>query len=315
MKTSDIYHIPALLNETVKALDIKPKHKYIDATLGGGGHSVEIVKKGGILLGIDQDPEAVSYASERLKNAQACPDLLPPKLVQSNFAEIDKVAKEFGFEKVAGILFDLGVSSHQLETSNRGFSFNQEGPLDMRMNPNLSVTAKDLVNGLNEGELAELFWKLGEEKFSRRFAKAICQARLNKPIETCNDLSQIILQEVSPRGRFARTPACHRLAAKQLAGRHPATRVFQALRIAVNDELNSLKIALPKAVELLESQGRIVVLSFHSLEDSIVKRFFIDQMGKGILKIISKSPITPTKEEVRLNPRARSAKLRAAEKI
>jgi len=301
VKTSDIYHIPALLNETVKALDIKPKHKYIDATLGGGGHSVEIVKKGGILLGIDQDPEAVSYASERLKNAQACPDLLPPKLVQSNFAEIDKVAKEFGFEKVAGILFDLGVSSHQLETSNRGFSFNQEGPLDMRMNPNLSVTAKDLVNGLNEGELAELFWKLGEEKFSRRFAKAICQARLNKPIETCNDLSQIILQEVSPRGRFARI--------------HPATRVFQALRIAVNDELNSLKIALPKAVELLESQGRIVVLSFHSLEDSIVKRFFIDQMGKGILKIISKSPITPTEEEVRLNPRARSAKLRAAEKI
>ena len=301
MKTSDIYHIPALLNETVKALDIKPKHKYIDATLGGGGHSVEIVKKGGILLGIDQDPEAVSYASERLKNAQACPDLLPPKLVQSNFAEIDKVAKEFGFEKVAGILFDLGVSSHQLETSNRGFSFNQEGPLDMRMNPNLSVTAKDLVNGLNEGELAELFWKLGEEKFSRRFAKAICQARLNKPIETCNDLSQIILQEVSPRGRFARI--------------HPATRVFQALRIAVNDELNSLKTVLPKAVELLESQGRIVVLSFHSLEDSIVKRFFIDQMGKGILKIISKSPITPTEEEVRLNPRARSAKLRAAEKI
>jgi len=301
VKTSDIYHIPALLNETVKALDIKPKHKYIDATLGGGGHSVEIVKKGGILLGIDQDPEAVSYASERLKNAQACPDLLPPKLVQSNFAEIDKVAKEFGFEKVAGILFDLGVSSHQLETSNRGFSFNQEGPLDMRMNPNLSVTAKDLVNGLNEGELAELFWKLGEEKFSRRFAKAICQARLNKPIETCNDLSQIILQEVSPRGRFARI--------------HPATRVFQALRIAVNDELNSLKTVLPKAVELLESQGRIVVLSFHSLEDSIVKRFFIDQMGKGILKIISKSPITPTEEEVRLNPRARSAKLRAAEKI
>ena len=293
MKTSDIYHIPALLNETVKALDIKPKHKYIDATLGGGGHSVEIVKKGGILLGIDQDPEAVSYASERLKNAQACPDLLPPKLVQSNFAEIDKVAKEFGFEKVAGILFDLGVSSHQLETPNRGFSFNQEGPLDMRMNPNLSVTAKDLVNGLNEGELAELFWKLGEEKFSRRFAKAICQARLNKPIETCNDLSQIILQEVSPRGRFARI--------------HPATRVFQALRIAVNDELNSLKIALPKAVELLGSQGRIVVLSFHSLEDGIVKRFFIDQKEKGILKIISKSPITPTKEEVRLNPRARSA--------
>lgn len=299
MKTSDIYHIPALLNETVKALDIKPEHKYIDATLGGGGHSVEIVKKRGILLGIDQDPEAVSYASERLK--KACPDLLPPKFVQANFAELDRVARKFGFKKVDGILFDLGVSSHQLETPYRGFSFNQEGPLDMRMNPNLSVTAKDLVNGLNEGELAELFWKLGEEKFSRRYAKAICRTRQIKPIETCNDLSQVILREVSPRGKFDRT--------------HPATRVFQALRIAVNDELNNLKIALPKAVELLDSQGRIVVLSFHSLEDGIVKRFFIDQKEKGIIKIISKNPITPTEEEVRSNPRARSAKLRVAEKI
>ena len=299
MKISDTYHIPALLNETVEALNIKPKHKYIDATLGGGGHSEEIVRKGGILLAIDQDPEAISYASKRLK--MACPDLLPPKFVQANFADIDKMAKEVGFEKVAGILFDLGVSSHQLETPNRGFSFNQEGPLDMRMNPRLSVTAKDLVNGLNEGELAELFWKLGEEKFSRRFAKAICRARLNKSIETCNDLSQIILQEVTPRGRFDRT--------------HPATRVFQALRIAVNDELNSLRTALPKAVELLDSEGRIVVLSFHSLEDGIVKRFFIEQMEKGILKIISKSPITPSREEIKINPRARSAKLRVAEKI
>jgi len=313
VKTSDIYHVPALLNETVRALNIRPKYKYIDATLGGGGHSEEIVKKGGILLGIDQDPEALSYASERLK--MACPGLTPPKFVQANFAEIDKVAREFGFEKVDGILFDLGVSSHQLETSHRGFSFNQEGPLDMRMSPNLSVTAKDLVNGLNEGELTELFWKLGEEKFSRRFARAVCLARQIKPIKTCNELAQIILQEVSPRGRYDRTPACHRLAAKQLAGRHPATRVFQALRIAVNDELNSLKIALPKAVELLNNQGRIVVLSFHSLEDGIVKRFFAEQEEKGILKIINKKPITPTKEEIRLNPRARSAKLRAAEKI
>lgn len=299
MKISDTYHIPALLNETVKALNIKPKHRYIDATLGGGGHSVEIVKEGGILLAIDQDPEAISYASERLK--KACPDLLPPKFVQANFAQIDEVAKEAGFEKVAGILFDLGVSSHQLETPNRGFSFNQEGPLDMRMNPDLSVTAKDLVNGLNEGEQAELFWKLGEEKFSRRYAKAICQARQVKPIETGDELAQIILREVPVRGKFDRT--------------HPATRVFQALRIAVNDELNSLRTALPKAVELLDREGRIVVLSFHSLEDGIVKRFFAEQEEKGILKIISKKPITPTKEEVELNPRARSAKLRVAEKI
>ncbi|PIS14540.1 16S rRNA (cytosine(1402)-N(4))-methyltransferase [Candidatus Shapirobacteria bacterium CG09_land_8_20_14_0_10_39_12] len=299
MKTSNTYHIPALLNETVDLLNVKPGKRFIDATLGGGGHSEEIVRKKGMLLGIDQDPEAVSFASERLKTF-ACPGLVPPKIVQSNFSRIDEVAKDVGFEKVDGILFDLGVSSHQLETAQRGFSFNQ-GPLDMRMDKTFSVTAKDLVNGLNEGELADLFLKLGEERLSQRYAKAICKERLIKPIATCNELSEIIVKEALPRGKFDRT--------------HPATRVFQALRIAVNDELNSLKEALPKAVELLNKKGRLVLLSFHSLEDGIVKRFFLDQEEKGILKIITKKPITPSAEEVNLNPRARSAKLRAAEKI
>ncbi|MGB9637359.1 MAG: 16S rRNA (cytosine(1402)-N(4))-methyltransferase RsmH, partial [Microgenomates group bacterium] len=259
-----------------------------------------------------QDPEAIAFAAERFE--EACPGLTPPRLVQANFKEIESLARENGFDQVDGILFDLGVSSHQLETPKRGFSFNQEGLLDMRMSPELSVTAKDLVNVLNEGELAELFWKFGEEKYSRRYAKAIVHARKTKPILTGNQLAQIILQEAPKRGRFDRTPACHRLAAKQLAGRHPATRVFQALRIAVNDELNCLRIALPQALRLLGSGGRLVVLSFHSLEDRIVKKFFLEEEKKGVLKIINRKPLIPTKEEVEFNPRSRSAKLRAAEK-
>ncbi len=306
MKTSDTYHIPALLKETVDLLNIRPGKKYIDATLGGGGHSEEIVRRGGILLGIDQDPEALSYASERLKQAlrqssgQACPGLVPPKFAQGNFSDIDKLAAENGFETADGILFDLGVSSHQLETPSRGFSFNQEAVLDMRMSPALLVTAKDLVNGLNEGELAELFLKLGEEKFSKRFARAICESRRINLIETTNQLAEILLKEVPKRGKFDRT--------------HPATRVFQALRIAVNDELNNLRKALPKTIELLNNQGRIVILSFHSLEDRIVKDFFKDQEAKGKVKIINRKPIVPTREETLKNPRARSAKLRSAEK-
>jgi 16S rRNA (cytosine1402-N4)-methyltransferase len=298
VKKSEVYHIPALLHETIQLLNVKPGKKYIDATLGGGGHSEEILKRGGILLGIDQDPEAITFAAKRFK--QACPGLTPPRLVQANFKDIKAIALESGFDRVDGILFDLGVSSHQLETPERGFSFNQEGPLDMRMSPELSVTAKDLVNVLNEGELAELFWKLGEEKFARRYAKAIVSARKISPILTGDQLAQIILREAPKRGRFDRT--------------HPATRVFQALRIAVNDELHCLQIALPQTIGLLNKEGRLVVLSFHSLEDRIVKNFFLEEERKGVLKVIAKKPLTPTKEEVEFNPRSRSAKLRAAEK-
>lgn len=302
MKRIDKYHIPALLKETVEALNVRPRLKYIDATLGGGGHSEEILKRGGLLLGIDQDPEAIVYASARLE--QACPTAAgfpPPKLARGNFSGIDKIAEDNGFRKVDGILFDLGVSSHQLESEQRGFSFNQEGPLDMRMSPDLGVTAKDLVNALNEGELTRLFLKFGEEKFSKRYARAICSARKAGRIETCNELAQIILREAPRRSRFDRT--------------HPATRVFQALRIAVNDELNSIKEALPKAVGLLNKGGRIAVLSFHSLEDGIVKKYFRESEKDGILKIINNKPIIPTREESKINPRARSAKLRVAEKL
>lgn len=299
MQVGSEYHVPVLLKEAVDYLKVKPGSKYIDATLGGGGHSLEIVQRKGDLLAIDQDPEAIEYASKKL--ASACPDLPPPKLVLGNFAQIDRIARENGFEKVEGIIFDLGVSSHQLETAARGFSFSGPGPLDMRMSLGFGVTAGDLVNALGEKELYELFIKFGQEKLSRRYAGAICCARRVKKIETGEKLAQIIWQAAPPSARRARI--------------HPATRVFQALRIAVNDELSVLAEALPRAWTLLEPKGRLVVISFHSLEDGIVKRFFVTEAKTGSLKIITKKPLVPEKEEVSQNPRARSAKLRVAERI
>lgn len=301
------YHIPVLLKNAVDLLEVKIGRKYIDATLGGGGHSEEIIRRGGELLAMDCDPEAIEHGKLRLSGA--CPSLyqtvegkiLPPKVVWGNFVNIGDIAREHGFTKVDGILFDLGVSSHQIEAEERGFSFNQEGPLDMRMDPRLSIMAKDLVNGLNEGELYELFSRLGEERYSRRFARAVCFARGIKKIETCDELAKIVLDNAPPRGKFNRI--------------HPATRIFQALRIAVNDELNCLKKALPEAEELLNKNGRLVVLSFHSLEDGIVKRFFLEKESLGVLRIITKKPVIPSDIEIKKNPRARSGKLRAAEKL
>lgn len=307
MQKTISYHQPALLNETVLLLKVKPKQKYIDATLGGGGHSSEIVKKGGEVLGIDVDPDAVEFVSEKL--AEACPALnikvkgkfAPLRVVGGNFKDIDQIARENNFGEVDGILFDLGVSSHQLETAERGFSFNKNGPLDMRMDPQLSVSARELVNGLTEGELSELFTKLGEERHARRFARAIEHARQMKPIEFSSELAEIITKANPIKKKKDRI--------------HPATKVFQALRIAVNDELNSLREALPKAVSLLKPGGRLAVISFHSLEDGIVKNYFRDEQNKGVLSVINKKPIAPTPDEVNQNPRARSAKLRVAEKL
>lgn len=305
MLVKNNYHQPVLLKEAIDFLRVQPGKKYLDATLGGGGHSREILVRGGQLLALDRDPEAIEHFRCVLK---ACPPpeclpggtMSPPRVVLANFVEMDKVAQETGFVPVAGVLFDLGVSSHQLETEARGFSFTAKAPLDMRMDPTLRVTAQDLVNGLNEGELAELFGKLGEEKAARRYARAICRARGLKKIETCEELAGIIWQAALPQERTRRI--------------HPATKVFQALRIAVNDELNALREALPKAVALLEKEGRIVVISFHSLEDGLVKRFFTEKEREGELKIITPKPVVPNQTEIKKNIRARSAKLRVAEK-
>lgn len=258
-------------------------------------------------MAIDLDPDAINEAANNfgLKVAEENGRLVAKSdkiiLYQSNFSNLQSVATELNLLPVGGILFDLGVSTHQLETPERGFSFNIDAPLDMRMNPKSSmVTAADLVNGLYEKELAELFWNLGEENFSKPIAKRIVEARQKKKIETTNELAQIVLS-VRHRTPSDRT--------------HPATRVFQALRIAVNDELNSLREALPQAVNVLAPGGRVAVISFHSLEDRIVKDFFRDEEEKGPVKLVTKKPVTPTDEEVESNPRSRSGKLRVAEKI
>lgn len=290
------YHIPVLLNEVLEALEVKPGEKYIDCTLGGAGHTEAILQKGGKVLGIDQDPEAIQNAISHLSLAISQGQLI---LKRGNFAHLKKIATEAGFDQIAGILFDLGVSSHQLETDYRGFSFNVKANLDMRMDPvNQTVTAADLVNAGSEKELAHLFWKFGEERAARAIAKKIVEERKNKKIETTDELAKVIF---SVRKKTAGVRI------------HPATRVFQALRIAVNSELESLEAALPQAIELLEPEGKLAVISFHSLEDRIVKNYM--RMNSNALRILTNKPVEPTKGEIERNPRARSGKLRVAEKI
>lgn len=291
------YHIPVMLKETLELLNIKKGHWYVDCNLGGGGHTKGILEKGGKVLGIDLDPDAIAEVNQNLKKFIDGGRL---KLAQTNFINIAGAVKENNITLVSGVLFDLGVSTHQLEGAERGFSFNTDAPLDMRMDPSKGVSAKDLVNGLYEKELAELFLKLGEETWSKPIAKKIVEYREKKLIETTSELANIILSVKR------RSPTDHT---------HPATKVFQALRIAVNDELNSLKEALPKAFEVLEPGGRIVVISFHSLEDRIVKNYFRELEEKNLGKILTDKPIETSEEEANLNPRSRSAKLRTIEKL
>lgn len=294
------YHISVLLNETIQYLNVRKGAKYIDATLGGGGHTLEIVRHGGGVLGLDVDQDALDYVREELrsKNHELRFDKGNLTLAKGNFKDIDLIAKREGFEKVSGIVFDLGVSSHQLQIAERGFSFQQDGPLDMRMDQELGVKAADLVNILTRGELYELFTKLGEEYNARAIAERIVQARKVSPITTTSELVEIVKGE--SKGNFKI---------------NPATKVFQALRIAINDEINSLRDGLPKAFDLLEKGGRLVVISFHSLEDRIVKNQFKDWDEKGSGKIITKKPVMPTREEVIKNKRSRSSKMRVIEKI
>lgn len=273
------YHESVLLKEAVAGLKIKKNSKYIDATLGGGGHSFEILRLGGIVLGIDVDKDAIANIE---KNK-------PENLIveRGNFRDIDKIALLNNFGKVAGIIFDLGVSGHQIDEPKRGFSFRNVGPLDMRMDQELGVRALDLIRILTKKELSEIFTKFGEETRAWEIADAIVKARSTKSIETTGDLAKI---------------------AFRVAGQ--SKRVFQALRIVVNDELNSIEEALPKALGLLEKNGRLCVISFHSLEDRIVKRKFLEFEDKKMGKIITEKPIVPTQEEIERNKRAGSAKLR-----
>lgn len=287
-----IYHAPVLLQTVLDFLRPKPGDLFIDATIGGGGHTEGILKKGAKVLGIDRDPEAIEHIKRELKIGENL------RLAKGNFSDIGQIARENGFGKVNGIIFDLGVSSHQLDEPSRGFSFRRDGPLDMRMDPSLTLRAKDIINNFPERRLDEIFKTYGQEKFSRAIAHAACVSRQIKPVEATGELAGIVREVYVKR---------------HIRGKiDPATRTFQALRIVVNSELLNLEESLPQTEELLKTGGRLVVISFHSLEDGIVKRFF--KQSKSFM-VLTKKPIGPGVEEMRANPRARSAKLRAAERV
>lgn len=309
----DFHHVSVLLNETIENLKLKNGGAYVDCTLGGGGHTGEIVKRigpKGRVIGIDQDRNALEAAKAKLVEYQD--NLI---FVHSNFNKLKEVMASLNIDCVDGVVFDLGVSSHQLDEASRGFSYMHDAPLDMRMNTGDPYTAENLVNETDEAELTRIIRAYGEEKWAARIAKFICQRRAEKRIKTTGELVEIIKEAIP--------------AAARREGPHPAKRTFQALRIAVNDELNRFAAALKDAVDITCPGGRVCVISFHSLEDRIAKDVFKELAGtcecppdfpvctcnkKSEVKIITRKPIVPSADENINNPRARSAKLRVAEK-
>lgn len=309
-------HVPVLLKEVIENLNPKPNQNFIDCTLGGGGHALAILKLNsprGKMLGIDLDKSAIEIVKLKMKNEKLKVNRLIA--VNANFKDLKKIVLQNNFKNISGILIDLGFSSMQIADPEKGFSFLLDAPLDMRYGEE-GETASEIINNRPRSELERILKEYGEERFAKQIAKEICEARKRKPIRTTFELVGIISKAVPKRFQHGRI--------------HFATKTFQALRIAVNDELNNLKSVLPQAVEILAPGGRLAVISFHSLEDRIVKYFFKRESTdclcpkeipfcqckhKASLKIITKKPIIPTEEEVEINPRSRSAKLRVAEKI
>lgn len=310
---SEFNHVSVLLEETILSLKIKPNGTYIDGTLGGGGHSYEIAKKlsaNGRLIGIDQDEDAIKAASKRLEEFKD-----KVTIVRSNYSNIKETLKDLNINKVDGILLDLGVSSYQLDKGERGFSYNFDAPLDMRMDTRIDYTAKDIVNKYSEHELYNVIRNYGEDGFAKNIAKHIVKARKEKPIETTLELVEIIKNAIPMKVR-------------KKTG-HPAKKTFQAIRIELNKELEVLKSSLDDMIELLNDEGRLCVITFHSLEDRIVKvnfrtnenpctcppRFPVCVCGKESKgEVITRKPIIPTKEELDKNKRAKSSKLRVFER-
>lgn len=294
-------HKPVLLNEVLEIFDPQPGQTYIDATINGGGHATAILKRIGLegkLLGIDRDCELL----ERIKNKRQRIGADNLILACDNYANIKSIAREYHLDKVNGILFDLGFSSFHLEESGRGFSFLKSEPLDMRYNPNEKIpTAAEIINTWPRQAIEDILRKFGEERYAQRIADGILRRRGIKKFTATDELARIVEQSLPGRMRRGRI--------------HPATRTFQALRIAVNRELENLTEALVDTTSLLVPHGKIAVISFHSLEDRTVKEFFKDKEKQEELSIITKKPIITSKEEIKNNPRARSAKLRAAEKL
>lgn len=302
-------HQPVLYHEIIKALQPKNKGYYVDCTLGAGGHALGILNASqpeGKLLGFDLDPQALALARETL-----APHEQRSLLVQRSYTKLSETLQEIQWTLVHGIVLDLGASSMQFDTAERGFSFREDAPLDMRFSPKIAESAADIINTYSEAELAEIIFRYGEERASRRIAKAIIRDR---PIRTTFELASLISTVIPRKGKRV----------------HPATRTFQALRIAVNDELGSIESVLPQAIESLTPGGRLAVISFHSLEDRLVKRFFRHESKdcvcpprqpictcdhKASIKEITRKPIRPSDEEVDQNPRARSALLRVVEKV
>lgn len=291
------YHKPVLLKEVLDLLQIKKNKKYIDATVGGGGHTEQILKNSGQVLGIDTDTDAIEFVKNRLHDFK---DLV---LEKGNFNNLKEITLSKKFNPVSGILFDLGVSSNQIDTPERGFSFLRNGPLDMRMDKDSHVTADYLVNLLSKGELYEIFKNLGQESRAFVISNSIVKSRRVKAIKTTAALAEVVKQAYGFKGEISDFN-------KNLINQ----KTFQALRMAVNMELENIKTALPQALEVLDAGGRIVVISFHSLEDRMVKQAFLDFERKNIGKIITKKPIVATKEETIMNSRSKSAKLRVFEK-
>lgn len=297
-----ITHVPVLLHETIELLDIRPGDTVLDCTLGAGGHSSAIANMlghQGTLIGLDADSEAIARARKKIGTTKCA-----THFIQENFRNLDCALDRLGIVSADKILFDIGFSSDQLELSGRGFSFQKDEPLLMTLKDNPmddDLTAEEIVNKWEEKHIADVLYGFGGERFSRKIAHGITEARKQKRITTTSELVAIIEKSV---------PAAYR------RGRiHPATKTFQALRIAVNDELGALSEALEKGTKRLKIEGRIAVISFHSLEDRTVKEFFKKKMAEGVLTILTKKPLVPAREEQRENPRSRSAKLRGAQKL
>lgn len=293
------WHKPVMLKEAVESLKCKSNGVYVDATVGGGGYAeaiLEATNPNGRLIALDRDKDALDEAARRLKKFSG-------RVVFCNtaFGNLAEELRKFGEEKVDGVVADLGVSSHQLNTTGRGFSFLRDAPLDMRMDASSDVTAENIVNEWSEKKLADMFFEYGEERKSRRIARNIAEKRKEARITTTGELAELVRTAFSPAARHGRL--------------HPATKVFQALRIAVNDELGQLVRLTGEAPFLLRETGRIVVVSYHSLEDRIVKRAFLKLSKTAEFKIVTKKPQQPSREEVMKNRRARSAKMRVLEKI
>ena len=282
-----------MLEEVIEMLDLKQYGVYVDATVGLGGHSAEILKfigSQGRLVGIDKDDEALKIAGNRLRDKRVI-------LKRGSFSDMENLLASEKIFEVDGILFDLGLSMLQLRDLERGFSFASDKRLDMRMDETQKVSAWDIVNRYPEREIDRILWEFGEERLSRKIARAITRWRDKKPIDTCSELSKVVEDVYGGRGRT-----------------HPATRTFQALRIAVNRELEQLRAGLEAALRLLKKGGRLCVITYHSLEDRIVKHTLVDSSKKDLLRIVTKKPRIPSIEETRVNPSSRSAKLRAAER-